>query len=161
MAENKGFKAGLENLLAEAWQEDTPMKQTEEEETSSNHPTLPEKRLAVKNFTESFDALFKEAMEETISEKVKTIKSGGESPVTKRRKKSFDLGLDRLIRNTIETSTVEIEETVGHKRVIFVFDEQKLEKLKRIARLEKTYLKDILNELVSEFIQEYERKKKI
>ncbi len=160
MAENKGFKAGLENLLAEAWREDTPIQHTEGEETSSK-PTLSEKRLAVRNFTESFDALFEEAMEETIAEKVQAIKSGGEKTTTKRRKKSFDLGLDRLIRSTIETSTVEIEESVGQKRVVFVFDEQKLDKLKTIARLEKTYLKDILNELVTEFIQEYESKKKI
>ncbi|NJK84213.1 MAG: hypothetical protein HC912_10875 [Saprospiraceae bacterium] len=76
MAENKGFKAGLENLLAEAWQEDTPMQQMRQDDPMAE--TTPNKRLAVKNFTESFDALFEEAMEETISEKVHEIKSGGE-----------------------------------------------------------------------------------
>jgi dTDP-4-dehydrorhamnose reductase len=40
-----------------------------------------------------------------------------------------------------------------------VFDESKLNKLKSIARMERSYLKDIIDEIVEEFIKEYEVQK--
>ena len=36
------------------------------------------------------------------------------------------------------------------------FDQKKIEKLKSIARVEKAYLKDIVGELISEYIEKYE-----
>ena len=43
------------------------------------------------------------------------------------------------------------------KRVTFVFDKEKLAKLKEIARTEKAYLKDIIGDVVSRFIEKYEK----
>jgi hypothetical protein len=45
------------------------------------------------------------------------------------------------------------------RRLTLVFDESKLNKLKSIARMERSYLKDIIDEIVEGFIKEYEVKK--
>jgi hypothetical protein len=45
------------------------------------------------------------------------------------------------------------------RRLTLVFDESKLNKLKSIARMERSYLKDIIDEIVESFIKEYEGKK--
>jgi hypothetical protein len=45
------------------------------------------------------------------------------------------------------------------RRLTLVFDENKLNKLKSIARMERSYLKDIIDEIVESFIHEYEVKK--
>lgn len=67
-------------------------------------------------------------------------------------------GLDMLIRRTVEKSAVEEDET-GTKRLTVTFDKDKLNKLKKIARLERAYLKDILGEIIEEFIVRYEKEK--
>ena len=63
--------------------------------------------------------------------------------------------MDSLIRETVETSKVEIT-PAEKKRVTFIFDKKKIERLKNIARLEKAYVKDIINQLVSEYIDQYD-----
>ncbi len=65
-------------------------------------------------------------------------------------------GLDALIRQTITSSRVDIETSTA-KRVTFVFDKQKLVKLKLIAKKEKAYLKDIIGEVMAEYIRRYEQ----
>ena len=50
-------------------------------------------------------------------------------------------------------------ETKGTKRITLTFDPDKLEKLKTIARRERTYLRDIIDEIVAEYLDEYESKK--
>jgi hypothetical protein len=64
-------------------------------------------------------------------------------------------GLDALLRSTIEPSKMKLQNKPV-RRLTLAFDENKLDKLKYIARLERTYLKDIIDEIVEEFIEEYE-----
>ena len=61
--------------------------------------------------------------------------------------------MDALIRETVETSRVEITPQ-STKRITFIFDEEKIDKLQKIARLKKAYVKDIINEIVSEYIEQ-------
>lgn len=68
-------------------------------------------------------------------------------------------GLDMLIRRTVERGEIEEEKSTGTKRLTVVFDKKKLKKLKSIARMEKAYLKDILGEIVGEYINKYEQLK--
>jgi hypothetical protein len=63
-------------------------------------------------------------------------------------------GLDALIRETVESSSVEVTPS-NTKRVTFVFDEEKINKLKQIARLKKAYVKDIVDEIISEYLKEH------
>jgi hypothetical protein len=69
-------------------------------------------------------------------------------------------GLDMLIRRTVEAGSMEVEEERdGKKRLTVTFEKKKLEKLKKIARMEKAYLKDILGDIVAEYIRKYEAQK--
>jgi len=65
-------------------------------------------------------------------------------------------GIDSLIRSTVEGSIMQIESTSNKKRVSFVFDKEKLKKLKTIAKLKKSYLKDVIDEVVADYLVKYE-----
>ncbi len=156
VAEDKGFKAGLESLFQEAWKEDGFEEKSILLSDIKAAPKKKRKNSSSKNFTDSFNALFEEAFEETVDEKIKELKHGSQAS-SKPINSTTNTGIDQLIKSTIETSRVEINEVQNKKRVTFVFDRDKLDKLKQIARLEKTYLKDIINDVVASFIQEYEQ----
>ncbi len=121
-----------------------------------------------KNFTTDLDSLLEEAMQETFDEQMQSKEassgsagSGSKAQVfhqqTHRRRPMG--GLDMLIRRTVERGSVEEDKTTGTKRLTVTFDKTKLRKLKKIARIEKAYLKDILGEIVAEYIKKYESQK--
>ncbi len=64
-------------------------------------------------------------------------------------------GLDALIRQTIDIQDLEKEEQRGIRRLTVAVDREKLEKLTAIARMENAYLKDLLLELIDDYISEY------
>jgi hypothetical protein len=64
-------------------------------------------------------------------------------------------GLDALLRSTIEPSKMRLENK-SVRRLTISFDEEKLAKLKKIARKERTFLKDIIDEIVGEFLEAYD-----
>jgi hypothetical protein len=125
----------------------------------------PERRQpSVKSFAQDLDALLHEAMEESLGRlqdsEVDTrlsAKSKSENAVNQPR----ITGLDALIRQTIDVQELTREDEHGTRRLTVSVDRSKLEKLKLIARLENTYLKDIMVEVIDEFIQEYVRDKGI
>ncbi len=121
-----------------------------------------ERSASGKSFTSDLDSLFEQVLTETIEEKMKQPKkSDVVSTVslekTKKKYRKPMSGLDALIRQTVESSTMDVRPATAptKKRVTFVFDKQKLAKLKKIAKVEKAYLKDIIGDLVSEFIDGY------
>ena len=122
--------------------------------------TAKKKRSSTKSFALDLESLFEETIKESTAENVEAIKSGKKTvrktkTQSKRSKPSF--GLDALIRETVETSTVETKKTAkGLKRVTITLEQKRLDKLKSIARMEKSYLKDIINEVVAEYITKYE-----
>ncbi|MEN0049163.1 MAG: hypothetical protein AAF806_19040 [Bacteroidota bacterium] len=151
LKDNKGFKAGLESLLLDALQE-------EQVQRESSTPTRPSQRKgrvsSSKSFASDLSSLFEESIVESVQEKVKSLKEKPEQSDKKKEKKR-PTGLDVLIRRTVESSNVDIEDG-PKRRVTFLFDEDKLKRLKDIARSKKAYIKDIVGEIVSEFIEEYE-----
>jgi hypothetical protein len=124
----------------------------------------PAKRSSRKDFTTDLDSLLEEALQESFDEQMEASASSDskarifhqQAP----RKRPLS-GLDRLIRRTVESSDMRVEEkpAYGRKRLTVTFEKKKVEKLKKIARIEKSYLKDILGDLVADFIKEYESKK--
>jgi len=159
----KKFKDGLESLFGESnkgtLQEDSPLLEetsvvTQPEETQPKVRRLKSKRSS-KNFTSDLDSLFQEALEESLEEaanKIVTDKTKV-SPARKPKREAV-FGLDALIRRTVESS-IDVEAN-NKKRVTFVFDKSKLMKLKKIAKVERSYLKDIIGQVMSDFIEEYE-----
>lgn len=130
--------------------------------TADDKEGSTKKSSSRKSFTTDLDSLLQEALQEVIDEQMPQASSDTKAQVfhqqTHRRKPLS--GLDILIRKTVESSTLEFEDSpTPTKRITVAFEKKKLDKLKRIARLEKAYLKDILGELVAEYIKKYETKK--
>lgn len=117
------------------------------------------KRLSGKNFTADLDSLFQDALRETVEEQLKkSIGVNDLPPETGQNVIKTLSGLDALIRSTSDEDYSQ-QVYKATKRVTFVFDNSKLEKLKHIARQERSFLKDILNDIITGYIIEYERNK--
>lgn len=122
-----------------------------------------------KTFTTDLDSLLEEALQETFEEQMQqrdaAPASAGAGPTKAQvfhqqaqRRKPMG-GLDMLIRRTVERGVVEEDQLTGTRRLTVSFDKEKLNKLKTIARIEKAYLKDILGDIVAEYIRRYETQK--
>ncbi len=174
----KKFKKGLESLFGDWGGEpidDTVLElERTDEPQSSEQKEKPvahskkdtdRKTNAGKNFTTDLDALFQDVVYESIDEQFekrkekKKKKPSAEKKKPKEKKKRKVIprsgGLDSLIRSTVEGSIMQIESTSNKKRVSFVFDKEKLKKLKSIAKIKKSYLKDVIDEVVAEYLQKY------
>ena len=104
-----------------------------------------------KNFTADLDSFLKEAFEEAFEE---TPEPSSKIKPTKKSQKSLS-GLDALIRSTIEPGSISIDKK-NSRRITFLVDQTKLETLKKIAKAEKAYLKDVISKIVEEYIDEYQ-----
>lgn len=173
----KKFKKGLESVFHPDPQEEKRGKGTDfltnpfnPEQRNTDSEEKPRKSSSRKNFTTDLDSLLQEALQESFDEQVEIRKQQRQSangPSIKAFHKQSAIkrpltGLDQLIRRTIESSDMNIDEekpTSGKKRLVVTFEKEKVDKLKKIARLEKAYLKEILSDLVANFINEYESKK--
>ncbi len=114
------------------------------------------KRKAGKSFTSDLDSLFSSSIYEKKEKKSK----GGPKisrPAAEPQSKNI-FGLDALIRKTIDLPPEEVYIASAKKRVTFVYDRKKLELLKKIARKNNAYMKDIIGNAVSQWINEYEEK---
>lgn len=163
----KRFTDGLESLFgakseSENLPEESPLLIKTEVKVVAVSSKKKTKSRTNKNFTSDLDSLFEDALQETIEEKMAEHRiSSTQTATTNRNKKSVRRpvsGLDALIRRTIEGAESEISYE-KRKRVTFVFEKNKVEKLKQIAKMEKTYLKDILGDIVEEYIKKFENKK--
>ncbi len=156
-------------LELERTEEPEPAK---EEPASSPHSKKDNDRKtnAGKNFTTDLDSLFQETVHESIEEQFEIRKErkkeekntkGTKAKVEKKKKRRViprSGGIDSLIRSTVEGSIMQIESTSNKKRVSFVFDKEKLSKLKNIAKIKKSYLRDVIDEVVERYLEEYESK---
>ena len=170
----KKFKKGLESLFGDWGGEPIEdvvleLEHTEEPQPQSPEPTphskkdTDKKTNAGKNFTTDLDSLFQEVMHESLEEQLEIRKEKKKKKKAEKAKKKRKViprsgGLDSLIRSTVEGSIMQIESTSNKKRVSFVFDKTKLKKLKSIAKVKKSYLKDVIDEVVAQYLAEYEAK---
>lgn len=113
-----------------------------------------------KDFTDDLQSFLKEAFQESFEQQLAQDPKKKKTPdldIQKRSRKPVG-GLDALIRNTLEPQKVEFKGS-SIKQLTLTFDEEKIQKLKKIARTEKKYLRKVINEIVEEYIREYEEKK--
>jgi len=101
-----------------------------------------------KKFADGLESLFMDIMEEKTQDK----------PQPKRKSKSF-VGLDQLIRSTIDVSqlTSTDKET---KRLTILLEIDKIEKLRAIAKTEKVRLKNIIRQIVAAYLEEFDNLEK-
>jgi hypothetical protein len=163
----KRFTEGMESLFREMDQDDSQKEspllvetKVVDKEEESSKPKRPRSSSPGKSFASELEDIFKETLEEKIEERRQSeedsLKSKKKAKRKKRRPKPAD-GLDALIRRTIETSQLEVNYE-ARKRLVLTLEKEKLEKLKAIAKQEKTYLKDIIGRIVEEFLDEYQGK---
>lgn len=161
----KRFTDGLESLFSTDNKEDVSGKGTaflRSPAEADGTTTVKKRRTSRKTFTTDLDSLLEEALQESFEEKM----AQREKEDKKEEQKKYQnqarrpmTGLDVLIRRTVESGEIEKNRKNGTKRLTVTFDKSKIAKLKRIARLEKAYLKDILGELVEDYIERYEQDK--
>ncbi len=159
----KKFTSGLDSLFGglenEAFQEESPLLDQDAKEEVATAPArraIKNRRSSTKNFTSDLETLFEQALTDTIEEKRENEqrKTATRKVISRRRMRPLS-GLDALIRRTDDLDRVEVN-VPSKKRVTFVFDKAKLARLKKIAKEEKAYLKDIIGDVVSKFIENYE-----
>ena len=162
----KKFSSGLDSLfdnneeLQKESVQNTPSV-LEDTNTTTVASVVQPRRLTSKNFTSDLDSLFNEAFTEAVEEKVGKLRrtAGLEDPFenTRRQTKQPLSGLDALIRSTIDTSLAGLDHA-AIKRLTIMFETQKIEKLKSIAKMERAFVKDIVSGILTEFIEDYEKK---
>ena len=130
-------------------------------------PTAAERKVVHKNFLQDIDTLLQEALEESM-ERYEANQPDTTTPSGKTKATGANIsyrapltGLDALIRQTIDVQEIATDEETGKKRLTVTVDRSKLEKLKAIARLENSYMKDLLVQLIDEYIEEYTQQKGI
>ncbi len=151
----KTFSEGLDDLFSNAHAGEAAVAQR------------PERRSGHKNFMSDLDSLVQEALEESLerfdANQPDTTTPSGKTKATRANisYRSSVSGLDALIRQTIDVQEIATDEASGKKRLTVTVDRSKLEKLKAIARLENSYMKDLLVSLIDEYIEEYTQQKGI
>lgn len=160
----KKFTDGLESLFntsskTEVGRRGTAFLNPSEDSDTDGETKTRKKSSSRKDFTTDLDSLLEEALQESFAEqmaqKQQASSAAKDAPYQKQHRRPTS-GLDMLIRRTVESGDVEEDRLSGTKRLTVTFDKEKIKKLKKIARMEKAYLKDILGELVAEYIKKYE-----
>lgn len=156
----KRFTDGLESLFGFSEGGELPEESPLLEETEVKVKVVSKskkKGRSSKNFTSDLDSLFADSLQETIEETRTDYRENGSVKVDKKRKQRRPVsGLDALIRRTVEGGESEVSYD-KRKRVTFVFEKAKVEKLKKIAKSQKMYLKDILGDIVKDYLKKYEK----
>jgi hypothetical protein len=163
----KRFTDGLESLLSmpaeDAALQRNALLSSESSSGQGSSPTVDippaeSKKVQGKRFTDDLQAFLMEAFEESFDRQMQHDRSQAAEPdIKKRSSKPMD-GLDALIRSTVEPK-MQLDNQAT-RRLILQFDERKLEKLKDIARMEKTLLRDIIDNIVEDYISRWEKQKK-
>jgi hypothetical protein len=152
----KKFSEGLDDLFS-----NEPAVESQWAYATTDAP-VRERRASNKNFMDDLDELFSQAMDERFDQPdpepptASTSSTKSKSLAAQRAPLS---GLDALIRQTIDVQEINFDEASGKKRLTVAIDKTKLLQLKNIARIENSYLKDIMIQLIDEYLQEYQAKK--
>jgi hypothetical protein len=163
----KRFSSGLDDLFndTDTLHQDQNSLMYSNEGSANPFAKANDRKTGSKNFVSDLDALLQEAIDESFEKyeaRTGGISSGkskssvaATAPTPHRAPLS---GLDALIRQTIDVREI-VSDELGKKRLTVAVDKPKLDKLKTIARMENSFLKDILTNLIDEYINEYTNKK--
>ena len=118
-----------------------------------------------KSFASDLDSLFVASVAERPREQKPAEELAVRQRERPRRSLSVLAGLDALIRDTTdgraiakqEAREAEDRKVSVPKRVTFTYDRDQFARLKRIAREEGSYLKDIISGLLNDFVEKHPR----
>lgn len=153
----KKFKAGLESLFGDpAVAGMSPFLVDEKEETPKESISKKtKKRSSSKNFTSDLESLFSDIPGNEVPEQLSQTSISKRTTGIKKRTEKPVVGLDALIRKTIEDNKEGMPSVATiRKRITITMEKKKLEQLKEIAKEKKTYLRNIIDDLVSDFLKE-------
>lgn len=143
----KKFTEGLESLFIEAVEPSSG--RTGKKASDQGKPSSKEGKEGQGRYGSDLESFLSDAFEDAFEEKL------GQGPKDKRRKKTRKplSGLDILIRNTVEPSQqIEIEDLTP-KRITLTLDDEHLAQLREMARKRKTYLKEMIKEIVADYLE--------
>lgn len=110
-----------------------------------------------KNFSSDLQSFLQEAFDDSVErqleERQKRDEAAPVQPSVKKKQRRPMAGLDALIRSTVDPQPEETGTESGRpKRITLSFDPVKLEKLKSIARDQRALLRDVIDEIVEEYL---------
>lgn len=141
----KKFTEGLESLFIEA--EEPSLVRKGKKASDSSKPSSTDGKEG--RYTADLESFLSDAFEDAFEERL------GQNPKDKRKRKSKKSlsGLDILIRNTVDPQQqIEIEDLTP-KRITLTLDDEHLAQLREMARQRKTYLKEMIKEIVADYLQ--------
>ncbi|MCS6928647.1 MAG: hypothetical protein NZM43_04030 [Saprospiraceae bacterium] len=149
----KRFSKGLDDLLQQGGETTTATLSGGE-----NLSSVQERRNnTAKNFARNLESLLNEAMspEEDPSESEgHALGSGSQMPLAQVRARGA--GIYALIRPTEAHLAGATDSNANLKRLTITLERTKLEKLRAIARKENTYLKDLLQRAIDEYLKKFD-----
>lgn len=133
-----------------------PAPDHQEESVEVDVPTKTTKarrKLSSKGFTADLDAFLSDSFERTTEDQ-KTSSAPASAPKKPRRRRKT--GLDLLIRSTVtdEDRSPRGANAPDTKRVTLIFNKEHLATLKEQAKERGMYLKDVVQEMVSGYLEE-------
>lgn len=157
----KKFSDGLDDLLNDHYSEQILIESRHASDVGPGAARI-ERKTHSKNFISDLDTLLQDALDESREKqesRQSDVNTAGKSKASNTAYRAPLTGLDALIRQTIDVREITTDEATGKKRVTVAVEKQKLEKLKSIARMENAFMKDILVQLIDEYIQVYQKNK--
>jgi len=146
----KKFSNGLDSIFETSKQKE--VFENETVVTSDNHTEVIEKpivtRKSSKKFTSDLSSLFEDSFNDPKSYIENTNAHNNFRKVPIRTLS----GLDVLIRETVEQSSIEFNDVLTKKRITFTIENDKLESLKQLAKKKNIFLKDVISEIVTNYL---------
>lgn len=171
----KKFKAGLESLFGEpavagmspflVEEKKAPAKEKviSKEKAEKRRPTVKrKKRSSSKNFTSDLESLFSDAIDKEYKEQSKpTNSTNSKRRIARKQADKPVIGLDALIRRTVAGKVNQDTEisTPLKRRLTITMERKKLDELKKVAKQKKAYLRDIIDTLVSDYLNNIDSNK--
>lgn len=157
----KSFSDNLELLFSERMQDDNAQDNlsmledspSQKEKGSTAAKTNAKvKKSTRKSFSSNLEQFFKASIDGVLDGVVTDV----QGKIVKDKTSKRIVGLDLLIRQTTKDNNPDLGSDIKSKtkRVTVVLDTKKIEELKRIAKLEKLRLHQIIGNLVKDYIDE-------
>lgn len=113
-----------------------------------------------KDFSSDLQSFLQEAFDDSVERQLEERQQRDEAqPATPSVKKKHHrpmAGLDALIRSTVDPRPSSAFQDKRPKRVTLSFDPEKLEKLKAIAKSQRALLRDVIDEIVADYLNRLE-----